>query len=258
MCNLFCPGYGVRWHRIMDLSANRLTGDIPNTLTSLTNLGYVRSYRCDASFAASCRSPTSRTRTHELLFTSPAVEAVDCLAIAREWLSIPRRYLALNDNRFTGDLPVFAGTVDVKYDYNCFSNCTLYPKRDASCPCYSPAIDPAERQALVDLFLATDGGNWIDRKGWSSNGTDNPCDGWQLVTCTNSVPNHVKYDKRVCLLLFAFVCSLCFALLCFVCLFVVLRTYKQACWQAGAVGYLLGCFVVASWPALCHTRCCCY
>lgn len=48
---------------------------------------------------------------------------------------------------------------------------------------------PAERAALVDLYLATTVAPWVSRAGWDShvNGTD-PCDaGWEAVECTGAV-----------------------------------------------------------------------
>ena len=57
-------------------------------------------------------------------------------------------------------------------------------------------LAPAERAALVDLYLATNGSGWRGNMGWSNytNSSSDPCvDRWTGVTCTNSSPNHVVY-----------------------------------------------------------------
>ena len=53
------------------------------------------------------------------------------------------------------------------------------------------ALAPAQRQALVDIYLALSGPNWPEQKGWENytNASNDPCMAeWSGVTCDSSPP----------------------------------------------------------------------
>ena len=100
-------------------------------------------------------------------------------------------YATFSFNAFTGAVPSFGFEPSV--DYNCFTNCTQYPSRAASCPCAVPALAPGDKQALVDLFYSTGGPNWYAFSATSFNISSDPCQAhWSGVTCTGDSPNRVK------------------------------------------------------------------
>ncbi len=47
------------------------------------------------------------------------------------------------------------------------------------------STDPDQRATLVDLYIATNGSGWSDKKGWEDHATgSDPCDdSWSGVTC---------------------------------------------------------------------------
>ena len=54
----------------------------------------------------------------------------------------------------------------------------------------------AQRAALVDLYLATNGPSWKPNTGWAdyANASNDPCaDGWFGVTCAGTMPDNVVY-----------------------------------------------------------------
>jgi hypothetical protein len=67
-----------------------------------------------------------------------------------------------------------------------------------------------EKAALLELYSATSGATWVDRRGWAVP-TSDPCtSSWVGVSCTGSTPNHVLYvdcfllwghEGRVCAVL---------------------------------------------------------
>ena len=55
-------------------------------------------------------------------------------------------------------------------------------------PLVSATIDPAERQALVDLYLATNGTAWTNHDGFNAyaDASNDPCTrGWIGMTCVS-------------------------------------------------------------------------
>ena len=61
-------------------------------------------------------------------------------------------------------------------------------------PLVSAAIDPAQRQALVDFYLATNGTTWTVQDGWDSYAvaSSDPCSPtWHGLTCDASDPQNV-------------------------------------------------------------------
>ncbi len=55
-------------------------------------------------------------------------------------------------------------------------------------------VAPAERAALADLFVATDGAKWLSPGNWEpTNASSDPCaNAWFGVTCdTSTSPAHV-------------------------------------------------------------------
>ena len=61
-------------------------------------------------------------------------------------------------------------------------------------PPSSATIDPAQRQTLVDLYLATSGASWAVQDGWVSYAvsSNDPCtDSWHGVSCDFGNPQNV-------------------------------------------------------------------
>ena len=101
------------------------------------------------------------------------------------------RDLNIEDNYFEGALPDLRPTVDVEFADNCLDYCGSY-SRQAACPTRCNAVaplEPAQKQALLELFNATSGATWTDNDGWT-NATSDPCNfdpngkqNWDGVVC---------------------------------------------------------------------------
>ena len=103
-------------------------------------------------------------------------------------LFCPFRALSLSNNLLYSAVgPVMANFPPSIFSVNCFPGASYAPQNSQ---CDIPA---SERQALVDLYSATNGAHWTSSSIWPVASGD-PCyDGWLGVGCTFGAPSHVTY-----------------------------------------------------------------
>ncbi|NJL04735.1 MAG: hypothetical protein HC911_07455, partial [Chloroflexaceae bacterium] len=195
----------------LDLSYNGLTGSIPPQLGTLANLTFLSLYnnQLTGSIPPELGSLTNLDWLHLSInqLTGSIPPELGRLANLT--------FLSLSDNQLTGSIPPELANLNVSSLF--LANNALDPnvtdaallawldqerrfsddwrnQRGASTPTATPtatptttdcaaqtAVPPAECEALLALYLATDGPNWFSNSGWGQN---NAVCSWRGVTCT--------------------------------------------------------------------------
>ena len=172
------------------LNDNQLTGSIPSSLGSLTNLEYL--YLPNNQLTGSIPSSLgSLTKLTELdLFNNQLTGSIPSSLGSLTNLE----YLYLSDNQLTGSIPSSLGSLtNLEYLYLsdnqltgsipaalCRFMSTINPQQGGvNLPCSESAQD---RAALVEFYNATDGANWINNTNWNSSA---PLDQWHGVDTEN-------------------------------------------------------------------------
>ena len=97
------------------------------------------------------------------------------------------RSIVLANNYFVDPIPSRILNIQASVTGNCFTESTYGPENPAC------DLDAPERNALAQLFTATDGSHWSGAVNWDpTSSSSDPCfDAWVGVECEFGHPSHV-------------------------------------------------------------------
>ncbi len=185
--------------RQLDLRANQLSGRIPPEVGRLTNLQYLNLQENQLSGSIPPevgRLPNLQyfvVNDNQLSGSIPPelgnLTNLQVLNLSNNQLdgNIPPelgtlaslQYLALEGNQLSGSIPPKLANRNVLNQHDTNTTATTMIRTDCAA---QTDVPPAECEALLVLYNATDGPRWVQNSGWGQN--DAVCS-WHGVTCTN-------------------------------------------------------------------------